>query len=70
MLRLEAKQKMLFTVSFLIFLFLQLITESRNLNVGCYISSVKISRIPDRETRVRSSAGSVCLFQVAPSQHD
>ena len=45
MLRLEAKQKMLFTVIYLIFQFLKLITESRNLNVWCYISSVKICQM-------------------------
>ena len=45
MLRLEAKQKVLFTVIYLIFQFLKLITESRNLNVWCYISSVKICQM-------------------------
>ena len=45
MLRLEAKQNMLFTVIFLIFQFEKLITVRRNMNVGCYISGFKICQM-------------------------
>ena len=45
MLRLEAKQKMLFTVIFLIFQFLKDITESINLNLWCYTSNIKVCQM-------------------------